>query len=69
MRAKVTERGILIPKSLLEGVSEVEISKEQNLIIVKPVTAGAPILDLGTQPIVLDVEDASVNHDRYLYGR
>jgi len=69
MRAKVTERGILIPKSLLEGVSEVEISKEQNLIIVKPVTAGDPILDLGTQPIVLDVEDASVNHDRYLYGR
>lgn len=69
MRAKVTERGILIPKSLLEGVSEVEISKEQSLIIVKPVTAGDPILDLGKRPIVLDVEDASVNHDRYLYGR
>jgi hypothetical protein len=33
-----------------------------------PVRAEDPILDLGKQPVVLEVEDASLNHDRYLYG-
>ena len=69
MRTKVTEHGVLIPKLLLEGIDEVEIRKEQNVIIVVPVTANDPMLELGKQPITLDVDDASVNHDRYLYGR
>jgi hypothetical protein len=69
MRTKVTEHGVLIPKLLLEGVDEVEIRKEQNVIVVVPVTADDPILGLGKQPITLDVDDASVNHDRYLYNR
>jgi hypothetical protein len=69
MRSKVTEHGVLIPKMLLEGIDEVEIRKEQNVIVVVPVTADDPILGLGKQPITLDVDDASVNHDRYLYGR
>jgi hypothetical protein len=69
MRTKVTEHGVLIPKLLLEGIDEVEIHKEQNVIVVVPVTADDPILGLGKQPITLDVDDAFVNHDRYLSGR
>jgi hypothetical protein len=69
MRTKVTENGVLIPKVWLEGIDEVEIHKEQNMIIVVPVQVDDPILDLGKQPISLDVEDASLNHDRYLYDR
>jgi hypothetical protein len=69
MRTKVTENGVLIPKVWLEGIDEVEIQKAQNMIIVVPVQADDPILDLGKQPILLDVEDASLNHDRYLYNQ
>jgi hypothetical protein len=69
MRTKVTENGVLIPKEWLEGIDEVDIQKTQNMIIVVPVQAHDPILDLGKQPILLDVEDASINHDRYLYDR
>ena len=69
MRTKVTENGVLIPKVWLEGIDEVEIHKEQNIIIVVPVQGDDPIRDLGKQPISLDVEDASLNHDRYLYDR
>jgi len=69
MRTKVTANGVLIPKGWLEGIDEVEIYKEPNMIIVIPVQAKDPILDLGKQPIRLDVEDASLNHDRYLYDR
>lgn len=69
MRTKVTDHGVLIPKGWFEGIDEVEIQKTQNMIIVVPVQAEDPILDLGKQPIVLDVEDASLHHDRYLYDR
>ena len=69
MRTKVTENGVLIPKEWLEGIDEVDIQKTQNMIIVVPVQAENPILNLGKQPILLDVEDASLNHDRYLYDR
>ncbi len=69
MRTKVTEDGVLIPKVWLEGIDEVEIHKEQNMIIVMPVQVDDPIFNLGKQPIILDVEDASLNHDRYLYDQ
>ena len=69
MRTKVTENGVLIPKEWLEGIDEVDIQKTQNMILVMPVQADDPILDLGKQPVVLEVEDASLNHDRYLYDR
>lgn len=69
MRTKVTENGVLIPKVWLEGIDEVEIQKARDTIIVVPVQADDPILNLGKQPVVLDVEDASLNHDRYLYDR
>ena len=69
MRTKVAEHGVLVPKSLLEGIEEVEIRRAQNVIILVPVSAADPIFDLGKQPITVDVDDASINHDRYLYNR
>ena len=67
MRAKVTKRGVLIPKELLEGVEEVDIKKRNGLIMVLPVPDSDPINNLGRNPIVVDVDDASVHHDKYLY--
>ena len=69
MRTKVTENGVLIPKMWLEGIDEVDIQKTQNMILVVPVQVEDPILNLGKQPILLNMEDASLNHDRYLYNQ
>ncbi len=68
MKAKVTEQGVMIPKEFLEGVEEVEIRKEANLIVVVPTTKSDPILGLGQHPVECGVPDASEQHDRYLYG-
>ncbi|UJB71695.1 hypothetical protein HRE53_12480 [Acaryochloris sp. 'Moss Beach'] len=67
MKAKVTQQGVLIPKQLLGDVDEVEIRKEQNHIVVAPVSSTDPILELGQHPIDDDISDASINHDRYLH--
>ena len=69
MRTQVTEHGVTIPKAWLEGIAEVEMQKEHNLIIVVPVHADDAIRALGKQPIRLDIEDASSHHDGYLYDR
>jgi virulence-associated protein VagC len=66
MRAKVTEQGVLLPKQWFGNVDEVEIRRERDVIVIAPVAAQDPILSLGTQPIVVDVDDASLHHDRYL---
>ena len=69
MKAKVTEKGIVIPKELLEGIEEVEIRKEDHRIVVVPTIEGSdPILDLGKHPVACGTPDASEQHDRYLYG-
>ena len=69
MRTKVTENGVLIPKAWLQGIDEVDIQQTPDMILVVPVPAHDPILNLGTQPIFLDVEDASSHHDQYLYNQ
>ncbi|WP_017651608.1 hypothetical protein [Fortiea contorta] len=68
MRVIVTEQGALIPKQLLEGVREIEIHNQQGILLVLPIFEGDPILQLGQEPITDLVEDASINHDRYLYA-
>lgn len=68
MKTKVTDQGVIVPKKFLEGIKEVEIRKENNLVLVVPVTDD-PIFQLGSQPICEEIEDASENHDAYLYGR
>ncbi len=68
MRAKVTDQGVVIPKQWLEGVDEVDIRQEQDVIVIVPVTDSDPIQELGKNPVTIDIDDASINHDRYLYG-
>jgi hypothetical protein len=66
MRAKVTDQGVLVPKQWLEGIDEVEIRQEHGLILIEPVAAEDPLLALGAQPVISDVDDASLHHDHYL---
>ncbi len=67
MTTKVTEQGLFLSKDFLGDVEEVEIYREHNRIIIVPTAAKDPILALGQQPVVADVNDASVNHDTYLH--
>ena len=67
MRTEVTEQGVFIPRQMLEGVKEVEIRKEENMIVVVPLPVEDPILQFGKDPVEDKVADASVNHDEYLY--
>jgi hypothetical protein len=69
MRSKVNESGVTLPKEWFQGAAEVEIRREVHCVIVRPVPENDPIMDLGSHPIVADVDDASTNHDRYLYGQ
>jgi len=67
MKAKVTKQGVLIPKRMLKGVEEVEVRKEKHLILVVPVSDD-PIFGLGENPVRNELNDASTDHDKYLYG-
>lgn len=67
IKAKVTERGVLIPRKLLKGVKEVEIRPQNGLIVVVPVPEKDPIFNLGKNPVKGDVTDLSINHDKYIY--
>jgi virulence-associated protein VagC len=69
MRATVTEKGVTIPKHLLGDAREVEIREEVGRVVVEPISERDPILDLGTEPVVVGAHDASVGHDRYIYGQ
>ncbi len=68
MKVTVTEKGVLIPKELLFDAEEVEIKKEDNLIIVVPSEKNDPILGLGKNPVSCGIPDASENHDKHIYG-
>ncbi len=69
MRAKVTEQGVIVPRQMLEGVSEVQIRREGSTVLVVPVDTGDPIFDLGKRPVTDErIADASTGHDLYLYG-
>ena len=69
MKTKVTEQGVIVPKKFLKGIKEVEIRKDNSVILVVPVTED-PIFALGSQPIADDnITDASERHDAYLYSR
>ena len=68
MKVKVTEKGVVIPRKLLKGVKEVDIRRQNSLIIVVPVREKDPIFNLGKNPVKSGVTDGSVNHDKYIYG-
>ena len=67
LRAKVTIKGVLIPKRLLKGADEVEMKRENNLIVVRLKIKDDPIFKLGQAPVSCQTPDASENLDRYLY--
>ncbi|MDQ3321235.1 MAG: hypothetical protein M3525_02065 [Acidobacteriota bacterium] len=69
MKTEVTEQGLIIPKHFLKGIKEVEIRKENSVIVIIPLSAEDPILSLGEEPVTDEITDASVNHDRYIYGK
>lgn len=68
MRIVVTEQGVLIPKNWLPNVLEVDIQKDEDVILVKPSPVRDPIQGLGTDPVECGSADGSEHHDRYLYG-
>ena len=55
MKVKVTETGVVVPKEMLEGIEEVEITKEGDRIIIFSVTPTDPIFGLGTNPVSYQV--------------
>ena len=67
LKSKVTENGVVVPKRFLEGIEEVEIRKEDGLILIVPLTRIDPVFNIGKNPIDDEITDASVNHDRYIY--
>ena len=62
-------RGVLIPKQLVEGFDEVEIVKQDGVIVVMPLPLDDPIHQLGKSPVPVEEHDAAENHDHYLYGQ
>jgi len=69
MIAKVTEHGILVPRRLLKGIMQVEIRQSRKRITLVPVSNADPIRKLGRKPVRCGLNDGSVRHDDYLYGR
>jgi virulence-associated protein VagC len=67
MKAKVTKRGLIIPKEMLAGAQEVEIRQEDNRLVIFPLPSSDPILNLGKHPVECGAPDASEHHDYYLY--
>jgi hypothetical protein len=69
MIAKVGEQGLLIPKQMLGSVEEVELLEQPGRIVVVFDPASDPIRRLGKNPVMAPETDASVNHDKYIYGK
>ena len=67
MKARVTKRGLILPKDILAGADEMEIRKENHRIVISPIVRD-PILNLGRHPVECSVSDAPESHDGYLYG-
>ena len=52
MKVKVTKTGVVVPKEMLEGIEEVEVTKEGDRIIIFSATPTDPIFGLGTNPVL-----------------
>ncbi len=69
MVAQVTEQGVLLPKGLLGNAQQVQIVQEPGRVVLILDPTKDPIWGLGENPISLDVDDASVNLDKYIYTK
>jgi len=77
MNTKVTEQGVLIPKRWLQHVDEVEIRRENGIILIIPVESQVhsstspavhdPLFKLGQHPIDDELPDISTHSDKYIY--
>lgn len=67
MKVKVTDKGVVIPNTYFEDIEEVEIKKENGLILIVPINDADPISELGKNPVACGTSDASEKHDKYLY--
>lgn len=67
MKAKVTKRGVTVPKELLEGMDEVEMYRQDGAVIIVSSRDKDPVFEIGDNPIDDEITDASVNHDHYIY--
>lgn len=61
-----------MPRKMLGDAEEVEIRDENGRIVIEPVRKSEkgdqdPIVGLGQDPVSCGADDASVNHDQYLY--
>lgn len=68
MKVAVTEQGVVIPKTLLEDATEVDIRKESGRVVVVPVPKDDPIFRIGKNPVAGGLTDASAEHDKYIYS-
>ncbi len=68
MITDVTEEGVLVPKEMFGDMERVKIIKQDGMIVIVSVSAEDPIFQLGKNPVICGVTDASENLDKYLYG-
>lgn len=66
MRTRITDTGLLLPKEWFPDTDEVEIHRQNNRIVIVPVHPHDPLYDLGKQPVLDEITDASEKHDQYL---
>ena len=69
MVAKVTKDGLLIPRSLLRGITTVEIRRRKDRITLLSLPKPDPIRKLGRKPVPVRCADGAANHDAHLYDR
>lgn len=67
MRTKVNEDGVLLPKELFVGITEVDIRRQNGVIVVVPAGWHDPIYNIGKDPVVSGVSVASEDLDKYIY--
>jgi hypothetical protein len=66
MKAAVTDQGVVIPRELLDGWTEVVIERKGDRVEVTAVGAVDAVLGLGRNPVKCGVTDGSTNHDDYV---
>lgn len=68
VRLQVSDEGVVIPREMLPNVKEVDVRKAGGVMVLTPLPdPDDPIWELGNDPVVCGLPDASENHDRYIY--
>jgi hypothetical protein len=67
--AKVAKDGLLNPRSLLRGITTVEIRRKKGRITLVAPPKPDPIRKLGRKPVPAGCADGAVRHAAYLHGR